>query len=109
MVMTGDAEVDVWTCIKNQLPAGRVIFKVPHHGSEDTLFDNRGGMPWLNHLITGSQLGISSHIRPHQHPDASVITELARRTDLEYHRTDLDYHIMFETDGNYIKAKYSHF
>jgi competence protein ComEC len=108
MIMTGDAEVDVWTQIKDRLPAGRIIFKVPHHGSEDTLFDSSGRTTWLGNLVTGSQLGVSSHIRPHEHPDVSVITELDR-SGLKYYRTDENYHITFETDGSYIKAKYSHF
>lgn len=108
LVLTGDAEVDVWTQIANQLPPGTLLFKVPHHGSDDAMFDDSQQTPWLNRLGPTSQLAISSHIRPFQHPSSAVVNRLDQ-SGLTYYRTDEHYHITFETDGQQVWVKYSHF
>lgn len=108
LVLTGDAEIDVWTQIASQLPTGTLLFKVPHHGADDAMFDVNQQTPWLDRLSSTSQLAISSHIRPFQHPSSTVIDELNQR-GLAYYRTDEHYHITFETDGQQVGVKYSHF
>jgi len=108
LVLTGDAEVDVWTQIANQLPQGTLLFKVPHHGSDDAMFDDNQQTPWLDRLNQNSRLAISSHIRPFQHPNSTVVNKL-NQSGLVYYRTDEDYHITFETDGQQVQTKYSHF
>ncbi len=108
LVLTGDAEIDVWTQIARQLPSGTLLFKVPHHGSDDAMFDVDQHTPWLDRLGTTSQLAISSHIRPFQHPSSAVVNKLDQ-SGLVYYRTDEDYHITFKTDGQQVQVKYSHF
>ena len=108
LVLTGDAEIDVWTQIAGQLPLGTLLFKVPHHGSDDAMFDEKQQTPWLNRLGRNSQLAISSHIRPFKHPDSAVINKL-NQSGLAYYRTDEHYHITFEIDGQQVRVKYSHF
>jgi beta-lactamase superfamily II metal-dependent hydrolase len=108
IILTGDAEADVWTQIASKIPTGTVLFKVPHHGSDNAMFDNNQQTPWLNRLGPTTQLAISSHIRPFQHPSTSVVNKL-NQSGLAYYRTDQHYHITFETDGQQVRVKYSHF
>lgn len=105
-LLTGDAEAEVWTQIAHQIPPNTRFFKVPHHGSDDAMFD-AGSTPWLDQVAGGSLLAISSHIRPFSHPSPTVIAELDRRP-ARYYRTDEHYHITFETDGQQVSVKYSH-
>jgi beta-lactamase superfamily II metal-dependent hydrolase len=108
LILTGDAEADVWTQIASKIPAGTILFKVPHHGSDNAMFDNSQQTPWLNRLGPNSQLAISSHILPFQHPSSAVVNKLNQR-GFAYYRTDQHYHITFETDGQQVQVKYSHF
>lgn len=108
LILTGDAEADVWTQIASKIPTGTVLFKVPHHGADDAMFDNNQQTPWLDQLGPTSQLAISSHILPFQHPSSAVINKLDQ-SGLAYYRTDQHYHITFETDGQQVQVKYSHF
>jgi beta-lactamase superfamily II metal-dependent hydrolase len=107
-VLTGDAEVDVWTRIADRIPANTLLFKVPHHGSDNGMFDSSHRTPWLDRLSPSARLVISSHIRPFKHPDVEVVNELDSR-QIKYYRTDEHYHITFETEGQDISVKYSHF
>jgi competence protein ComEC len=107
-VLTGDAEVDVWTQIANQIPTDTLLFKVPHHGSDDAMFDANQRTPWLDRLDPTAKLAISSHIRPFQHPSSAVVDKLDQ-SGMKYYRTDEHYHITFETDGLQVGVKYSHF
>ena len=106
-MLTGDAEIDVWTTIANKIPSNTQVFKVPHHGSENGIFDSNGNTPWLNSLSSSAKLAISSHVRPFQHPDATVVNKLDQ-SSMAYYRTDEHYHITFETDGQQVSVKYSH-
>lgn len=106
-VLTGDAESDVWRTLAPQIPNETVFFKVPHHGSDDAMFDSAGNTPWLTQLGGNAQLGISSHVRPFSHPSSSVV-RLLNNSGKTYYRTDKHYHITVATDGQNIRTKYSH-
>ncbi len=106
VVLTGDAEAEVWDNIAADIPANTRFFKVPHHGSENGYFSH-GQCPWLGHLDNQTVLGISSHIRPFRHPHESVIEDLDQQPR-PYLRTDEHFHIIFETDGLQHSIKYCH-
>lgn len=108
VVLSGDAEADVWDHIAADIPATTRFFKLPHHGSENGFFSN-GTTPWLTQLNVDTVLGISSHIRPFSHPSQSVIDVLENEQRISM-RTDENYHITFETDGTEAGSivKYSH-
>lgn len=105
-VLTGDAENDVWNKIADKIPSDTKFFKIPHHGSVNGTFDN-GNTPWFNRCPPNAILGISSHVRPFEHPDQEVIY-LLNANSREYYRTDEHYHITVSTDGNAVEVKYSH-
>jgi competence protein ComEC len=107
-VMTGDAEADgVWGTLASRIPSTTRMFKVPHHGAENGLFDRRRQTPWLNSLPKGAKAAISCHVLPHQHPDAAVVTALAQ-SSVDCYRTDEHYHLTFETDGSIVTVGYTH-
>lgn len=108
MVLTGDAEEEVWDQIAGQIPADTVFFKVPHHGSVNGTFGPGGETPWLDACPGAASLGISAHLRPFAHPHQEVIALLENRQQT-YFRTDHHYHLTFKTDGNDLKVKYSRF
>ena len=110
IILSGDAEGQVWNQISGNLPhtQAKMFFKVPHHGSiNGTIY--QGGYPWFSAVsgIQDLELGISSHVRPHTHPDQPVI-DLFDHNSKKYYRTDEHYHITFFTDGNNADVKYSH-
>jgi len=113
-LLTGDAEKDVWHAISNHIPANTKFFKIPHHGSKNGTFDspNSNRSTYLQRLDTFQLkpvLGISTHIRPFEHPDARVINEFINR-NYSYFQTDKNYHMTFATYGNYrddLEIKYS--
>lgn len=110
-VFTGDAEASLWDQINSRLPANVRVFQVPHHGARNGLFDG-DRTPWLDHLEALNHpvnLCMSSHIRPHRHPDASVIAHLDGH-HATYFRTDEHYHVTLVTDGTSpeVEVKYSH-
>jgi competence protein ComEC len=107
-MLTGDAEIEVWNSIADRIPLNTKFFKVPHHGSDNGMFDSNHQTPWLDQLDPGVKLAISSHIRPFEHPDVDVVNELDNR-HMDYYRTDKHYHITFETQGEHVSVKYSHF
>ena len=107
-VLTGDAEAPVWQQIAPKIPKTTLLFKVPHHGSENGTFDASGKCPWLVACPVNTHLAISAHNRPFGHPDKAVIDFLKQNNRI-YYRTDEQYHLSFVTDGNYVQAKYSHF
>jgi len=108
MLLTGDAEKEVWENIKNDIPSNLKVFKVPHHGSVNGAFDDHGNPCWLNSIPNNTNLCISSHIRPFNHPHQSVV-DLIEEYSYKYYRTDRHYHVSFSTDGTDIRIKYSHF
>ncbi len=90
------------------IPGTTQVFKVPHHGSVNGTFDNAGGTPWLDHCPHGAKLAISSHVRPHTHPDQEVINAFDGQ-GRPYYRTDRHHHLTFcTTDGNTVDVNYSH-
>lgn len=111
-VLTGDATAaGVWSSITSRLPTNTRVFQVPHHGARNGTFDDsRKATPWLTHF-QGQQLQVamSSHIRPHRHPDPEVVRALdLAAPQIKQFRTDLHYHIRFETDGDDVSVHYSH-
>ncbi len=100
LLLSGDCEAGNWDKIVLEFPqiAGLAVFQVPHHGAENGLFDAHNNTPWLDALPGGVQIAMSSHIRPHHHPDPRVIQKLQDR-NIEPLRTDLHYHLEFTTDG----------
>jgi len=105
-VLTGDAEADgVWNHIASQIPSNTGFFKVPHHGSTNGTFTKTGTTPWLSTISGATKVAISSHIRPFNHPDPSVISALAT---FSHYRTDQHYHVTIETDGSKVDVSYSH-
>lgn len=108
-MLTGDAEIDVWTNISVNIPSDTLFFKVPHHGSDNGMFDKAGKTPWLDRVsaVPGGRLAISSHVRPFSHPDKEVVDLLDAR-HVTYYRTDQHYHVTVETDGTNVQVQYSH-
>lgn len=110
-VLTGDAELDVWNRIADQIPATTRVFKVPHHGSVNGTILG-GDSPWLDRVDSNTHLGLSCHptyprgFPSHPHPHVEVIGEFDNR-GYAYYRTDLNYHITFSTDGQEVRVKYS--
>ncbi len=107
VLLTGDAEQEVWDQIRDLIPQDVLVFKVPHHGSINGAFDHNHNPCWLHSLSPSASLAISAHIRPFNHPHQQVI-ELIDNAPNECFRTDWHYHVSFTTDGNDISVKYSH-
>ena len=105
LLLTGDAEDEVWRNIASEISSKTMFFKVPHHGSENGTFDH-GRPAWLNEC-PNAHLGISCHVQRFGHPDQSVM-DLFNNSNRKYYRTDLNYHVTFETDGRDCKVKYYH-
>jgi competence protein ComEC len=107
-VLTGDAEAENWPTIIGRLPATVRVFQVPHHGGRNGTFDPSDGKPWLDHLVAGgTQLALSSHIRPHGHPHPDVVNAIAA-SSFKAFRTDEQSHLTFSTDGTHVTVRYSH-
>jgi len=105
-VLTGDAEADgVWNQVASQIPANTKFFKVPHHGSSNGTFTSSGTTPWISRISSTTKVAISSHVRPFNHPDQSVVSALATYAP---YRTDQHYHVTMETDGSKVEVTYSH-
>ena len=105
-VLTGDAEKEVWAQIARDIPPNTRFFKVPHHGSVNGTF--AGGQPsWLDACPPNAVLGISSHVRPFNHPDREVI-ELFENRGRTFFRTDCHYHITISTYGTDVRVQYWH-
>ena len=108
VLLTGDAEKEVWSKISGRIPAGLKVFKVPHHGSVNGTFDQQGNPCWTGSIPGETLLAISSHIKPHGHPHRRVL-DLFDLQNFKYFRTDTEYHLTFQNDGAEIKTRYSHF
>ncbi len=107
-VLSGDAEVDVWVDVVDKFPRNIRVFKVPHHGAQNGTIGASGETPWLDHCPKRASLAISSHVRPHHHPNQSVLDEFDNR-NYQYFRTDENHHLTFVTDGKTVQRKYSRF
>jgi competence protein ComEC len=115
MLLTGDAEGEVWDQIAANIPADTRVFKVPHHGSRNGTI-HHGQTPWIDQVPGLNQaplLGISCHPNfPNRYdfPHQDVLSELDD-AQLTYYRTDMDYHLTFiydDTAGGGVQVKYSH-
>lgn len=107
LILTGDAEEEVWHQIANRIPDDTGFFKIPHHGSVNGTFDpSDDSTPWFDHCPPSALLAISSHIRPHGHPHHKVI-DLLESNNRTYLRTDVSYHIHVRSDGAQISTKYA--
>jgi competence protein ComEC len=109
MVFTGDAEKEVWENIAEKIPSDTVFFKVPHHGSVNGTFadDASTKLAWALQCPQSAVLGISSHIRPFEHPHRQTLDALQARS-FEILRTDRHFHISAITDGNTFETRYYH-
>jgi beta-lactamase superfamily II metal-dependent hydrolase len=112
LMLTGDAEKEVWQKIAGQIPANTQFFKVPHHGSVNGSLDAKGKPLWISQCAR-AKLCISSHIKSKDQifPDQEVLTMLEQNGKLPgqgYFRTDRHYHITFETDGQDTTVRYWH-
>jgi len=108
VVLTGDAEEEVWDQISDQIPNNTQFFKVPHHGSVNGTFGANNSTPWYDHCPAAANLGISCDLSgQHVFPRPEVIG-LFDGNNREYFRTDQHYHISFQTDGNNYTIKYAH-
>lgn len=109
-LLTGDAEAEVWEHLAGQIPPDIAFFKVPHHGSDDSVFSASGKTHWLDALQAqrpDCPTAITSHVRPFSHPSPETITELENRNQ-PFLRTDRNFHITVETDGTETRLIYSH-
>ena len=109
-LLTGDAEKEVWNTIRNEIPPDTKFFKVPHHGSRNGSFDDHHHPVYTQNVQPGTYFGISTHVRPFDHPHQDVLNLLngvnLNHTDRVL-RTDENYHLTFETDGTNVSVKYS--
>ncbi|GAH62044.1 unnamed protein product, partial [marine sediment metagenome] len=109
VILTGDAEEEVWDDIAVNIPKDTVFFKVPHHGSRNGSLDGQGQPTWLPHCPTKASLGISCMYRKdYKHPHDKVLTAFTN-AGRKYYRTDEQYHLTVSLDGiNPPHVKYSH-
>jgi competence protein ComEC len=111
-VLTGDATADVWPRIVQHLPKTLRVFQVPHHGAHNGTFAGNNTTPWLDHIVKNKpavEAVISSHIRPFNHPNPTVVKALANTNPpVQTFRTDLHYHVSLSTDGADTDVSYSH-
>lgn len=108
VVLTGDAEEEVWERIADQIPAKTRFFKVPHHGSVNGTFGPYNSTPWLDNCPKPARLGISgdlsgSHVFPR--PEVIALFEGGNR---KHFRTDRHHHVSFWTDGDKYDMCYTH-
>jgi competence protein ComEC len=108
IVLTGDAEAEVWPQIVSRLPPNLNYLQVPHHGGRNGVFDPANSTPWLDHVRPSrTRLIMSSHVVPHGHPHPDVVAELTQRHFVNY-RTDLNSHLILTTKGDRVSVGYSH-
>ena len=108
VVLTGDAEEQVWNAIAGRIPANTRFFKVPHHGSVNGTFGAGGSTPWFDGCPRPARLGISADLSGRwvfPHPDVIALFDDNRR---KFFRTDQHYHVSFHTDGVTYRVTYSH-
>ncbi|UCF79559.1 MAG: hypothetical protein JSW03_04765 [Candidatus Eiseniibacteriota bacterium] len=99
VVLTGDAEEDVWDDIASNIPQDTVFFKVPHHGSKNGSLDAQDQPTWLSNCPASARLGISCMYRKdYKHPHDEVLNAFTN-AGREYYRTDEHYHLTVSLDG----------
>jgi len=108
VVLTGDAEEQVWNQIAGRIPSKTRFFKVPHHGSVNGTFDDHNNTPWYDRCPRAARLGISGDLYGNFiFPDPRVIA-LFENDRRKYFRTDLHHHVSFWTDGVDYDVRYWH-
>jgi beta-lactamase superfamily II metal-dependent hydrolase len=109
VVLTGDAEKEVWDDIAVHIPQDTVFFKVPHHGSRNGSLDDQDQPTWLPDCPASANLGISCmYRRDYKHPHDEVLDAFTN-AGRQYYRTDEAYHLTVSLDGtNSPTVKYSH-
>lgn len=108
VVLTGDAEEDVWNTIADDLPSNTRFFKVPHHGSVNGTFGPGNSTPWYDACYRYARLGISGDLYgTFVFPRPEVIA-LFEGDNRRYFRTDLHHHVSFWTDGTEYDVVYTH-
>jgi competence protein ComEC len=109
VVLTGDAEKEVWDNIAVNIPQDTVFFKVPHHGSRNGSLDDEDNTTWLPNCPASAHLGISCMYRKdYKHPHDEVLNAF-KNAGRQYYRTDEQYHLTISLDGtNTPTVKYSH-
>lgn len=115
MLLSGDAEGEVWDRIAGSIPPETQVFKVPHHGSQNGTIHN-GRTPWVDRVRGFANppcLGISCHPNyPNRFdfPHLNVLNEF-NNAGLPYYRTDMHYHLTFmydDTTPGGVDVRYSH-
>lgn len=107
VVLTGDAEEEVWKEIADKIPSNTRFFKVPHHGSVNGTFGDNNNS-WYDKCPKYARLGISGDLYGNfvfPHPEVIKLFDDNRR---KYFRTDQHHHISFETNGDKYNVRYSH-
>ncbi|MFT5700939.1 MAG: competence protein ComEC [Desulforhopalus sp.] len=108
VILTGDAEKEVWREIGNQIPTNTRFFKVPHHGSKNGT-DPHEPSGWYKKCSRFARLGISCDLRSTtQFFPAEEVIQLFDNDKRKYFRTDLHHHVTFITDGEEYDVRYSH-
>ena len=109
VILTGDAEEDVWCDVADKIPDDTVFLKVPHHGSRNGSLGGGGVPTWLPDCPAAAKLGISCLYRKdYKHPHEAVLNAF-RDEGYDFFRTDEHYHVIFTTDGaDNHTVKYSH-
>lgn len=109
VVLTGDAEKEVWDDIAANIPHDTVFFKVPHHGSRNGSLDDHDQPTWLPNCPASANLAISCMYRKdYKHPHDEVLNAFTN-AGRQYYRTDEQYHLTVSLDGtNSPTVKYSH-
>jgi len=112
ILLTGDAEGEVWSEISDQVPLNTVAVKVPHHGSRNGILSH-GGTTLLNRLSQTAgniHMGISCHPNfPNRYdlPHPDVVNSISE-DPYHLYRTDLHYHITFTVRDSQVVVRYSH-
>lgn len=109
ILLTGDAEQEVWQDIAHSIPPDTVFFKVPHHGSRNGSLDHNDHPTWLLECPAPAYLGISCMYRKdYQHPHDEVLS-LFTNAGRSFYRTDVHLHLTVSLDGTGSPTvKYSH-
>ncbi len=109
VILTGDAEEEVWDDIASNIPQDTVFFKVPHHGSRNGSLDAQDQPTWLPNCPSSASLGISCmYRRDYKHPHEEVLNAFTN-AGREYYRTDEHYHLTVSLDGTGTPSvKFSH-
>jgi competence protein ComEC len=113
LLLTGDCETGAASQVCPKI-RDIDVFKMPHHGASNGLFDAAGKAIWLDPgiLRPTAQIGMSTHVSPYGHPDRNVLSRLEAAgypRGQQLLRTDHQYHLTYETKGTTVRVKHSRF